>query len=75
MNMSPENPPGRQAVQISAAFTVLAFIVVALRLYARFCLVRCAGLEDYGIVLAMVRLPTGFLHVHCSYRARFAPWA
>lgn len=52
--MSPENHRGRQAVEISAAFTALACIVVALRLYARFFLVRCAGLEDYGIVLAMV---------------------
>jgi hypothetical protein len=52
--MPSENPRGRQALEISVAFTVLAFIVVALRLYARFFLVRCAGLEDYGIVLAMV---------------------
>jgi hypothetical protein len=52
--MSPENHRGRQALEISAAFTGLAFIVVGLRLYARFFLVRCAGLEDYGIVLAMV---------------------
>jgi hypothetical protein len=53
--MTSENPRGRQAVEISAVFTALAFIVVALRLYARLFLVRCAGLEDYGIVLAMVR--------------------
>jgi hypothetical protein len=52
--MSPENSRGRQAIEISAAFSALACIVVALRLYARFFLVRCAGLEDYGIVLAMV---------------------
>jgi hypothetical protein len=55
--MSIDNPRGRQAVEISVAFTVLAFVVVALRLYARFFLVRCAGLEDYGIVLAMVVNP------------------
>lgn len=53
-----ENPRGRQALEISSAFTVLAFFVVLLRLYARFHLVRCAGLEDYGIVLAMVSLRT-----------------
>lgn len=49
-----ENPRGRQALEISSAFTALAFVVVALRLYARLHLVRCAGLEDYGIVLAMI---------------------
>jgi hypothetical protein len=55
--MSPENARGRQAIEVSASFTAIAFIVVALRLYARFFLVRCAGLEDYGIVLAMVGRP------------------
>jgi hypothetical protein len=55
--MSTDNPRGRQAVDTSIAFTVIAFVVVALRLYARFFLVRCAGLEDYGIVLAMVIHP------------------
>lgn len=54
--MPSQNPRGRQAVEISSAFTALAFFVVVLRLYARFFLVRCAGLEDYGIVLAMVRM-------------------
>ncbi|KAH3919270.1 hypothetical protein HBI56_101940 [Parastagonospora nodorum] len=52
--MPSQNPRGRQAVEISSAFTALAFFTVALRLYARFFLVRCAGLEDYGIVLAMI---------------------
>jgi hypothetical protein len=52
--MSSDNPRGRQAVEISVVFTVIAACIVALRLYARFFVVRCAGLEDYGIVLAMV---------------------
>lgn len=51
---SPDNPRGRQAVEISTTFTVLAAIIVTLRLYTRFFLVRCPGIEDYGIVLAMV---------------------
>jgi hypothetical protein len=51
-----ENPRGSQAVETSIAFTCLAFVVVVLRLYARFFLVRCAGFEDYGIVLAMVSI-------------------
>jgi hypothetical protein len=55
--MSSANPRGRQAVEISVAFTALATIIVALRLYARFFVVRCAGIEDYGIVLAMVKRP------------------
>ncbi|KAF1911324.1 hypothetical protein BDU57DRAFT_524386 [Ampelomyces quisqualis] len=52
--MLPENSRGRQAIEASASFTAIAFVVVSLRLYARFFLVRCAGLEDYFIVLAMI---------------------
>lgn len=48
------NPRGRQAVVISSVFTALAFVIVALRLYARFFLVRSPGIEDYGIILAMM---------------------
>lgn len=48
------NPRGRQAVVVSTVFTVLASIVVALRLYTRFFLVRSPGIEDYGVSLAMV---------------------
>jgi hypothetical protein len=56
--MFPGNPRGRQAVEISVAFTALAFVILALRLYTRFFIVRCAGIEDYGIVLAMVEKTT-----------------
>jgi hypothetical protein len=62
--MSTDNPRGRQALDTSAAFTVIAFVVVVLRLYARFFLVRCAGLEDYGIVLAMVVYPKKLYNKH-----------
>lgn len=62
--MSSDNPRGRQAVEVSAVFTTLAGITVALRLYTRFFLVRCAGIEDYGIVLAMVTQP---YHMIYSY--------
>ena len=48
------NPRGQQAVVISTVFTALAFVIVALRLYTRFFLVRSPGVEDYGIILAMV---------------------
>jgi hypothetical protein len=65
--MSPENSRGRQAIDISAAFTALACIVVALRLYARFFLVRCAGLEDYGIILAMVGTPADLTYHKLIY--------
>lgn len=51
------NPRGRQAVVISATFTTLAFVIVALRLYTRFFLVRSPGVEDYGVSLAMVSEP------------------
>ncbi|CAN9155860.1 unnamed protein product [Alternaria alternata] len=49
-----DNPRGRQAVEISTVFTGLAFIVVCLRLYTRFFLIRCVGIEDAGIALAML---------------------
>jgi hypothetical protein len=49
-----ENPRGRQAIEISSVFTGLAVIVVALRLYTRFFIIRCAGIEDFGTGLAMV---------------------
>ncbi|KAH9864417.1 hypothetical protein J1614_010351 [Plenodomus biglobosus] len=49
-----QNPRGRQAFDVSVAFTVIAFVIVAMRLYTRFFLVRCSGLEDYCIILAMV---------------------
>jgi hypothetical protein len=52
------NPRGRQAVEISSAFTCIAFVIVTLRIYTRFYLIRCAGLEDFGIALAMVGGPT-----------------
>ncbi|KAF2830572.1 hypothetical protein CC86DRAFT_434372 [Ophiobolus disseminans] len=52
--VSSHNSRSRQAVEVSTAFTVLAAIIVTLRLYTRFFLVRSPGIEDYGIVCAMV---------------------
>ncbi|KAG9184959.1 hypothetical protein G6011_11789 [Alternaria panax] len=49
-----DNPRGRQAVEISTVFTGLAFIIVCLRLYTRIFLIRCVGIEDAGIALAML---------------------
>lgn len=49
-----DNPRGRQAIDVSSAFTGIALITVLLRLYTRFFLVRCAGVEDYMVTLAMV---------------------
>ncbi|KAF2853227.1 hypothetical protein T440DRAFT_487680 [Plenodomus tracheiphilus IPT5] len=49
-----ENARGRQAIDVSAAFTGIAFLVVGMRLYTRFFLVRCPGLEDYFIFLALL---------------------
>ncbi|KAI4938390.1 hypothetical protein J4E85_000830 [Alternaria conjuncta] len=48
-----DNPRGRQAVEISSVFTGLALITVVLRLYTRFFIIRCVGIEDAGIALAM----------------------
>lgn len=50
------NPRGEQAVVLSSAFTGLAFIIVCLRLYTRFYIIRCAGIEDFGIAVAMVSI-------------------
>ncbi|CAE6996148.1 hypothetical protein P3342_000308 [Pyrenophora teres f. teres] len=47
------NPRGEQAVQLSSAFTALAFTIVCLRLYTRIYIIRCAGIEDFGIAVAM----------------------
>lgn len=49
-----ENSRGREAVIISSVFTGLALIIVILRLYTRLYILRCAGVEDLGIALAMV---------------------
>ncbi|KAI4654260.1 uncharacterized protein J4E78_007305 [Alternaria triticimaculans] len=49
-----DNPRGRQAVEISSVFTGLALITVVLRLYTRFFIIRCVGIEDAGIALAML---------------------
>ncbi|OAG04340.1 uncharacterized protein CC84DRAFT_1120685, partial [Paraphaeosphaeria sporulosa] len=51
--MSSNNPRGRQAIDVSAAFTGIAAVLVILRLYTRFFLIRCPGLEDYMITIAM----------------------
>jgi hypothetical protein len=48
------NPRGRQAVHVSSAVTSITIIVLSLRLFTRFYIVRCAGVEDYFVGLAMV---------------------
>ncbi|KAI0571368.1 hypothetical protein Ptr902_00895 [Pyrenophora tritici-repentis] len=47
------NPRGEQAVELSSAFTAVAFTIVCLRLYTRIYIIRCAGIEDFGIAVAM----------------------
>ncbi|KAF2468559.1 uncharacterized protein BDR25DRAFT_335393 [Lindgomyces ingoldianus] len=51
--MSPTGHRGKEAIEVSGVFTALAFTIVGLRLYTRFFIVRCAGIEDYFITLAM----------------------
>ncbi|KAF2440210.1 hypothetical protein P171DRAFT_369338 [Karstenula rhodostoma CBS 690.94] len=48
------NSRSDQAVGVSSAFTTIATLTVLLRLYTRFSIVKCAGLEDYLIILAML---------------------
>lgn len=52
--MVADNPRGQQAVDISIAFTVIALVSVALRLYTRWFIVRSPGIEDHLIVAASV---------------------
>ncbi len=49
-----KSPRGRQVVDVSAAFTAVAFFVVSLRLYTRFMLIRQSGWEDSFIILAII---------------------
>ncbi|KAF1832247.1 hypothetical protein BDW02DRAFT_555181 [Decorospora gaudefroyi] len=49
-----DNPRGEHAILVSSLFTALALVVFALRLYTRVYLIRCAGIEEYGVGLAMV---------------------
>lgn len=51
-----DNPRGKQALDVSVAFTVLATISVSLRLYTRWFIVRAPGIEDYLIAVATVRI-------------------
>lgn len=51
-----DNPRGKQAFDVSVAFTVLATVSVTLRLYTRWFIVRAPGIEDYLIAVATVRI-------------------
>lgn len=51
-----DNPRGKQAFDVSIAFTVLAIISVALRLYTRWFIVRAQGIEDHLIAVATVSI-------------------
>jgi hypothetical protein len=53
--MALENARGHESLNISAAFSGLAALVVLLRLYTRCFVVRSLGVEDYFICLSLVR--------------------
>ncbi|KAF2178728.1 hypothetical protein K469DRAFT_675252 [Zopfia rhizophila CBS 207.26] len=52
--MSPDGHRGQGAIVTSAVFAGLAVIAVLLRLWTRFFIVRCPGIEDYFIMLSML---------------------
>jgi hypothetical protein len=52
--MTYDNPRGDLAVCISVVFTVIADLVVLLRLWARLVIVRRPGFEDLSIFVAML---------------------
>ncbi|UPX15287.1 uncharacterized protein EKO05_0005741 [Ascochyta rabiei] len=64
-----ENPRGRQAFDISIAFTVIAFFSVVLRLYTRWFIVRAPGIEDHLIIVAS--LFSICLTICIAYQARW----
>jgi hypothetical protein len=48
-------------IAIAAIFPALSALVVSLRLYTRFFLLKLAGADDWLILLAWVRLPASAL--------------
>ncbi|KAF1363238.1 hypothetical protein EJ07DRAFT_104201 [Lizonia empirigonia] len=54
--MVADNPRGQRVVDVSVAFTVIAFVSVALRLYTRWFIVRSPGIEDHIIIIATLFL-------------------
>jgi hypothetical protein len=53
-NRHEASPTGARVNTIVLAFTVVAGMVVSLRLFVRLILTRASGIEDIWIVLAMV---------------------
>lgn len=49
------NDIGWQALAPALACSILASIIVAARWYSRCCLARCVGMDDYVILLSLVR--------------------
>jgi hypothetical protein len=54
LTMSPHAYRGDRALGVSSFFTGIAAVVVLLRLYTRFFIIRYNGIEDYLIALTMV---------------------
>ena len=54
LTMAPHAYQGDRALVISSFFTGIAAIVVLLRLYTRFFVIRYNGIADYLIALTMV---------------------
>ena len=56
---------GSAIIAIVGTFTGISALFVAARLYVRIKLMRSIGLDDYLIVLAMVRLPSNYELLAC----------
>lgn len=61
-----EEDLGLQQFAVAVAFTILACVTVCLRIFTRMRLVHLVGLEDYFIVLSMVRR-CFFLRTYSSF--------
>ncbi|KAL1651842.1 hypothetical protein SLS61_005213 [Didymella pomorum] len=64
-----DNPRGKQALDVSVAFTVLATISVSLRLYTRWFIVRAPGIEDY--LIAVATICSILLTIAIAYQAKW----
>ncbi len=55
MGLLQENPKGAERIAVETPFLLLAFVTVALRLWARKLKRRTLEFNDYAILVAMVR--------------------
>lgn len=63
---------GREALACSTVFTCLATVLVAIRIYTRAFMVKQMGLDDYAILVALVRADSRHIQAHEILRLTLA---